>query len=133
MLEDPWVSPPPDADAAPALDLATELTRWFEAEGGKDFLPDLDLVPLEEPLGGGSMGPEGFLVCRVGPGAAGAGVQEGDVVTLVDQLRVGLTAAERAALVCASCGAVRAAGGGGRCGGDGGDTGACGGLGAPGG
>jgi hypothetical protein len=106
--KNPWVR----QDAASALDLATVLTRWFSAKGagGERYLPDLELVPLEGPLGGDGKGPEGFLVCQVGPGAAAAGVQEWDVVTLVDQKRVVLTAAERAALIRAAGGEAEAGG-----------------------
>ena len=65
------------------------------------YTPDLDLVSLARPGGAGDgAGPEGFLVCRVGPRVAG--VQEGDVITAVDGLPVALDLAAAAWLAAES-------------------------------
>jgi hypothetical protein len=81
------------------------MADYFDADPaeGNDFLPDLDVIPLEEPLdcAGGGAGREGFLVCSTSPGLASQ-VQAGDVITHVKGQCPVMLASDRAKLRAAA-------------------------------
>ena len=97
ICNDPFLRGP-DGDAG--FDLAAALADFFTVatDTDKDFLPDLDLVPMEG-LAAGPV-PIGFLVCHAGPGEGP--VRAGDIITEVDGLRVALLPAERDELLHAA-------------------------------